>query len=169
MANVTGVVQWVCHEYGVFFSQKQLLHLLTLLTSSTLLTFGNIQTSFDIALSQIAMLHLWKIRKFDSFSCQKELLVLARNPEPPKNPSLLPQNRFKCFRRTFIPPRQKLALYGALKRAVKILRILLPSKCCYKYINNQSFSLASTDLERVGLTILQILQILQAETRQGVS
>ena len=91
------------------------------------------------------------------------------NPEPPKNPSLLPQNRFKCLRRTFIPPRQKLALYGALKRAVKILWILLPSKCCYKYINNQSFSLASTDLERVGLTILQILQILQAETRQGVS
>ena len=91
------------------------------------------------------------------------------NPEPPKNPSLLPQNRFKCFRRTFIPPRQKLALYGALKRAVKILWILLPSKCRYKYINNQSFSLASTDLERVGLTILQILQILQAETRQGVS
>ena len=80
-----------------------------------------------------------------------------------------PQNRFKCLRRTFIPPRQKLALYGALKRAVKILRILLPSKCRYKYINNQSFSLASTDLERVGLTILQILQILQAETRQGVS
>ena len=101
-----------------FFSQKLVLHLLLLLTSSTLLTFGNIQTSFDIALSQIAMLHLlhlWKIRKFDSFSCLEELPVSARNPEPPKNPSNLPQNRLKCLRRTFIPPRQKLALYGALK------------------------------------------------------
>ena len=93
-----------------FFSQKLVLHLLLLLTSSTLLTFGNIQTSFDIALSQIAMLHLWKIRKIDSFSCLEELPVLARNPEPPKNPSNLPQNRLKCLRRTFIPPRQKLAL-----------------------------------------------------------
>ena len=38
----------------------------------------------------------------------------------PRNPSILPKNRLKCLRRTFIPPRQKLALYGALKRAVKI-------------------------------------------------
>ena len=79
-----------------YFSQKQVLHLLHLL-------------------------HLWKIRKNDSFSCLEELPVSARNPEPPKNPSNLPQNRFKCLRRTFIPPRQKQALYGALKRAVKIL------------------------------------------------
>ena len=73
-----------------FFSQKLVLHLLLLLL-------------------------LWKIRKIDSFSCLEELPVLARNPEPPKNPSNLPQNRLKCLRRTFIPPRQKLALYGALK------------------------------------------------------
>ena len=73
-----------------YFSQKQVLHLLHLL-------------------------HLWKIRKNDSFSCLEELPVSARNPEPPKNPSNLPQNRFKCLRRTFIPPRQKFALYGALK------------------------------------------------------
>ena len=79
-----------------FFSQKLVLHLLLLLL-------------------------LWKIRKIDSFSCLEELPVLARNPEPPKDPSNLPQNRLKCLRRTFIPPRQKLALYGALKRAVKIL------------------------------------------------
>ena len=56
-----------------------------------------------------------------SFSCQKELPVSARNPEPPKSPSLLPQNRTKCPGGTFLPPRQKLALYGVLKRAVKIL------------------------------------------------
>ena len=112
--------------------------------------------------------HLFAAEK-RPFSWLGELPVLTGNPEPPKNPSNLPQNRLKSLRRTCIPPRQKLALYGALKRAVKILWILLPSKCRYKYINNQSFSLASTDLERVGLTILQILQILQAETRQGVS
>ena len=41
-----------------------------------------------------------------------DVLCFARN---------LPQNRPKCLRRTFVPPRQKLALYDALKRAVKIL------------------------------------------------
>ena len=50
-----------------------------------------------------------------------ELPVLIGNPEPPKNPSNLPQNRTKSLRRTFVPPGQKHSLYGALKRAVKIL------------------------------------------------
>ncbi len=59
-----------------FFSQKLVLHLLHLLL-------------------------LLKMRKIDSFSYLEELPVSARNPEPPKNPSLLPQNRFKCLRRTF--------------------------------------------------------------------
>jgi len=49
-----------------FFSQKQVLLLLLLL-------------------------HLWKMRKIDSFSCQKELPVLARNPEPPKTPLICPR------------------------------------------------------------------------------
>ena len=35
-----------------------------------------------------------------------DVLCFARN---------LPQNRLKCLRRTFVPPKQKLALYGALK------------------------------------------------------
>ena len=49
-----------------FFSQKLVLHLLLLL-------------------------HLWKIRKIDSFSCLEELPVLARNPEPPKTPLFCPR------------------------------------------------------------------------------
>ena len=77
--------------------------------------------SQKLVLHLLHLLLLWKIRKNDSFSCLEELPVPARNPEPPKNPSNLPQNRFKCLRRTFVPPRQKLALYDALKREVKIL------------------------------------------------
>ena len=55
----------------------------------------------QLVLHLLLLLHLWKTRKFDSFSCLEEMPVLARNPEPPKNPSNLSQNRFKCLRRTF--------------------------------------------------------------------
>ena len=40
---------------------------------------------------------------------------LGTKSRTPENPSNLPQNRFKCLRRAFVPPRQKFALYGALK------------------------------------------------------
>ncbi len=94
MANVTGVVQWACHEYGVFFSQKLVLLLLHLLTSSTLLTFGNIQTSFDIALSQIAMLlllHLWKYENSTLFHAKKNCLSWHEIQNPRKTPLFCPR------------------------------------------------------------------------------
>ena len=90
---------------------------------------------------------LWKVRQFAAekhpFSCSGELPVLIGNPEPPKNPSLLPQNRFKCLRRIFVPPRQKLALYGALKWKVKILWILPPRKRPWNFALNAVFPLFS--------------------------
>ena len=106
-----------------FFSQKQLLHLLTLLTSSRLLLLGKAQTSLALrslnrSLAFVAFVENAKNRLF---FMPGRIACLSTKSRTPENPSNLPQNRFKCLRRTFIPPRQKLALYGALKRAVKIL------------------------------------------------
>ena len=56
-----------------------------------------------------------KLRCFHTFFMPKKNCPSQDEIQNPRNPSLLPQNRFKSLRRIFAPPRQKLALYGALK------------------------------------------------------